>query len=88
MKQWYKVRVRVTDGAIQCWIDDQVAVDQPRKDHTFDIRFEMDESLPLGIAAFQCKSEIRNMRMRNLTAQEIKQAAADLDDSPAPRGGQ
>lgn len=88
LKQWYKVRVRVTAGAIQCWIDDDVAVDQPRAGHTFDIRFEMDESLPLGIAAFQCKSEVRKVRLRDLTAAEIKQAAADLDDSPSPRGGQ
>ena len=27
--QWYKVRVRVTAGAIECWIDDDRAVDQP-----------------------------------------------------------
>jgi hypothetical protein len=87
MKQWYKVRVRVTDGAIQCWIDDDVAVDQPRAGHTFDIRFEMDESLPLGIAAFQCKSELRKIRLRNLSADEIKTAASELDDSPSPRGG-
>ena len=68
MNQWYKVRVRVTAHSIQCWIDDAPVVDQPRQGHEFDIRFEMDESLPLGIANFQCKSELRNIRMRALTA--------------------
>jgi hypothetical protein len=86
IKQWYKVRVQVNEGAIKCWIDEKIAVDQQREGHTFDIRFEMDESTPLGISSFQCKSELRNLRVRNLTPAEIKKAAAELDDSPAARG--
>lgn len=86
MNQWYKVRVRVTAGAIQCWIDDDVAVNQPREGHKFGLRFEMDESTPLGIAAFQCKSELRNLRIRNLTPEEIKQAASESGDSSAADG--
>jgi len=85
--QWYKVRVRVTAGAIECWIDDQNAVDQPRKGHQFDIRFEMDESLPLGVAAFQCKSELRSIRLRKLTDAEIKKAASEVEDESTLRGG-
>ncbi len=85
--QWYKVRVRVTAGAIQCWIDDDQAVDQSRQGHEFDIRFEMDESLPLGVAAFQCKSELRNMRYRNLTPAEITAAAAEATKEGTLRGG-
>lgn len=86
MNQWYKVRVRVTAGAIQCWIDDKLAVNQPREGHKFGIRFEMDQSTPLGVAAFQCKSELRKLRFRNLTAAEIQTAQTEIDDSPQPRG--
>jgi len=87
-KQWYKIRVRVTEGAIQCWIDDKDIVDQPRKGHTFDIRFEMDESLPLGIAAFQCESELRKIGLRKLTDAEIKKAALEREDESDLRGGE
>lgn len=79
--QWYKIRVQVTAGAIKCWIDDQIAVDQERSGHSFDIRFEMDETTPLGIAAFQCKSELRKLGIRKLPADEIERAAAELDES-------
>jgi hypothetical protein len=61
---WYKIRVRVDSEAILCWIDEKQVVKQPREGHTFDIRAEMYESLPLGIAAFMCDSEIRNVRWR------------------------
>lgn len=72
--QWYKVRARVDAYQIQCWIDDKAAAEQVRKGHEFDIRYEMDQCVPLGVAAFQCKSEIRNMRIRKLTEKEIKAA--------------
>lgn len=64
--QWYKIRVRVDEQEIRCWIDDKLIVQQPRAGHEFDIRVEMHESLPVGIAAFMCDSEIRNVRWRKL----------------------
>ena len=72
--RWYKVRARVDAYQIQCWIDDKAAAEQVRKGHEFDIRYEMDQCVPLGVAAFQCKSEMRNMRIRKLTQEEIKAA--------------
>jgi len=72
--RWYKVRVRVDANQIQCWIDDKPAAEQIRKGHEFDIRYEMDQCVPLGVASFQCKSEYRNLRIRRLTAAEIKAA--------------
>ncbi len=72
--RWYKVRARVDANQIQCWIDDKPAAEQIRKGHEFDIRYEMDQCVPLGVAAFQCKSEVRNIRIRKLTAAEIKAA--------------
>ncbi len=72
--KWYKVRVRVDPYQIQCWIDDKAAAEQVRAGHEFDIRYEMDPCVPLGLAAFQCKAEYRNIRMRKLTKDEISAA--------------
>jgi hypothetical protein len=78
--KWYKVRARVDANEIHCWIDDKIVVEQPRKGHEFDIRFEMDQCVPLGVAAFQCDSELRNIRLRKLTKQEIATANKKASD--------
>lgn len=72
--KWYKVRVRVEPKEIVCWIDDKLACDHARKGHEFDIRYEMDQCVPLGLAAFQCDAEYRNIRVRKLTDKEIVEA--------------
>ncbi|MGB1926555.1 MAG: DUF1080 domain-containing protein [Rubripirellula sp.] len=79
--RWYKVRVRVDSYQIQCWIDDKLACDVPRAEKKFDIRYEMDQCVPLGVANFQCKSELRNLRYRALTAAEMAAAAKMAADS-------
>ena len=81
--RWYKVRARVDANQIQCWIDDKPAAEQLRKGHEFDIRYEMDQCVPLGVAAFQCKTEYRNLRIRKLSAQEIK---AGQNEAAKPEG--
>lgn len=72
--KWYKVRVRVEPNEIRCWIDDKSAAEQIREGHEFDIRYEMDQCVPMGVAAFQCETELRNLRMRPLTEKEIAAA--------------
>ncbi len=81
--KWYRVRARVDAHQIQCWIDGKPVCEQIRKGHEFDIRYEMDPCVPLGLAAFQCDAEYRNIRLRKLTKKEIDQAkelAAKEDD--------
>lgn len=80
-ERWYKVRVRVDSYQIQCWIDDKLACDVPREEKEFDIRYEMDQCVPLGVANFQCKSELRNLRYRTLNAAEVTAAQALLAES-------
>ncbi|EMI17687.1 signal peptide protein [Rhodopirellula maiorica SM1] len=80
---WYKVRARVTDKAIECWIDGKKLIDQSREGHVFDIRAEMEQCEPLGVAAFQCDSEIRNMRVRRLTAEDLASENQDESDKAA-----
>ena len=62
--QWYRVRIRVTDAAIEAWIDDKQMVNQPRKDHKFDIRIECESCRPLGISTWDTTGAVRNIRVR------------------------
>jgi len=68
--QWYKFRVRVTKDAIQCWIDDKQVVDQKIGDEKVSIRPEVERSKPLGISAWQSSAALRNIRWRNLKAED------------------
>lgn len=51
--QWYDLRVKVSAEKIECWIDQQQVVDQPRSGHEFSIRPDVRLSEPLGIFCFQ-----------------------------------
>jgi hypothetical protein len=75
-KQWYRVRLRVSDAAIQAWIDDKPVVNQRRKGHKFNIRIEVNSCRPLGIATWYTTGAVRNIRIRPLTADEIQAVAA------------
>ena len=67
---WYRIRIRVTDPKIEAWIDDKQAVDLERKDHEFGVRMEVDQSRPLGIATWNTSGAVRNIRLRELKADE------------------
>ena len=67
-KKWYRIRVRVTEDFITAWIDDKQVVKQEVKGHRINIRPEMDLSCPLGIATWETKSALRNIRIRELPA--------------------
>ncbi|QEF98073.1 hypothetical protein Mal15_21200 [Stieleria maiorica] len=73
-KKWYSARVRVETTKITVWVDGTELFSQPRKDHEFDIRFEMDPCTPMGIANFECDSQIRNIQLRRLHRSEIAAA--------------
>lgn len=64
--QWYKIRVRVMNGKIQAWIDDQPVVDVDTKDKKISIRGEVELSKPLGIATWQTSGALRNIKLTQL----------------------
>lgn len=70
--RWYKVRIRVSDAAIEAWIDGVKKVNQYRKDHTFGIRMEVDLCRPLGISTWVTKGAVRNIRVRRLKPEEVR----------------
>lgn len=64
--QWYKIRLRVTPGNVDAWIDDEQVVDFDVADHKISIRVEVQASKPLGIASWQTTAALRNIRLRRL----------------------
>ncbi len=65
--RWYRIRVRVTEGKIEAWIDDKRMVDLETKDRKITLRWgEIDKSLPLGVAAYMTRAALRDIRIRRL----------------------
>ncbi|MCA9176326.1 MAG: DUF1080 domain-containing protein [Planctomycetales bacterium] len=67
-KQWYKIRVRVTEDHITAWIDDKQVVKQEVKGHQIGIRPEVGLNCPLGVCAYETKAALRNISLRELPA--------------------
>ena len=64
--QWYDVRLRVRDGTIYAWIDGKQCIVCAVRGRVVDTRAEVIRSKPLGLACFQTKAEIRNVRLKHL----------------------
>ena len=62
--QWYRLRIRVIDARIDCWIDGKQVVRQERKGHKFETRSECDLCKPLGISTWVTTGAVRNIRLR------------------------
>ena len=75
--QWYKVRLQVTDDRIKAWLDKQELLNIETKYHKIGIRYEVELSKPLGFATYQTTARIRNARIRQLTAEDLKKAEED-----------
>ena len=73
-KQWYRIRIRVTQEKIDAWIDDEKMVDLETKGHKLSIRFECDLCRPFGISTWMTAGAVRNIRVRDLTAAEVAEA--------------
>lgn len=74
-KKWYKLRVRVTENHISAWIGDEQVVDADIAGKKIGIRVEVGLSKPLGVCCFSTRSALRNIRLRELTADDLKPAA-------------
>ena len=53
---WYAVRLRVTENKLEAWLDNE----------QIDVRIEVEESRPLGLATFQTTAALRNISWRKL----------------------
>lgn len=70
--KWYKVRLRVEKDRLQAWLDDEQIVDADIADKRLSVRVEVSASKPLGLATYMTKAAYRNIRVRELTAEELK----------------
>lgn len=64
--RWYDVRVRVSPGQIDCFLDGEPIVEQSLEGHALSIRAEVEPSRPLGIATYATTGEVRRIRWRPL----------------------
>ena len=64
--RWYHIRLRVTPGKIEAWLDDKQIVDVVTTDRKIGIRIECDLSKPLGIATWRTTGAVRAVRVRKL----------------------
>jgi hypothetical protein len=62
--RWYDIRLRVTPSHIEAWIDGKKEVEVPLEGNEISTRIEVERSKPLGISAFETKSEIRKIEWR------------------------
>jgi 3-keto-disaccharide hydrolase len=72
---WYKIRIRVTEKKLECWIGDEKVVDLDRKGRKFSTRIECDECQPFGIATYDTVGAVRDVKVRKLTDAEKKGTA-------------
>jgi hypothetical protein len=64
---WYKVRMRVTPGKLEAWLDEKKIVDQDITGRKIGLRFgEISKSVPLGLATYQTSAAYRAIRLRRL----------------------
>ncbi len=70
--QWYKIRIRVTKGRIEAWIDAEKMVDVDTTDRKITTRIESNACKPFGVATYNTVGAVRAVRVRALTAADKK----------------
>ncbi len=63
-RRWYRIRLRVTDNAIQAWIDNKNYVDFEINDHKLSIRREVALCKPFGFASWKTTAALRHICVR------------------------
>ena len=64
--RWYSIRIRVTPAKIEAWLDERQIINQSLKGNKIGTRFEVEPSQPLGVASWQTKAALRDLRLRRL----------------------
>jgi len=64
--RWYDILLRIRDNSIQAWIDGKQVVDAQPGDRKVDVRIEVEDSIPLGIATWHTKAALKDIQLRRL----------------------
>ena len=67
--RWYRIRLRVSDAAIEAWIDDDKVVDFPHAGRPLSVRVEVWGNRPFGIATWRTTAALRRIELRELRAE-------------------
>ncbi|APW60802.1 3-keto-disaccharide hydrolase [Paludisphaera borealis] len=73
-KTWYRFRIRVTDQAVRCAIDDKEIIAVDVTNRHLSTRVQVRASQPLGFATWETAGAVRNIQIRPLTAAEVAAA--------------
>lgn len=82
--KWYKVRVRVDEQFIRCWLNDDKIAEIDHTKNRISIRIEMDLSKPLGLATFQTRGAVKNLKLTKLHAATDKKPEKNTAE-PSPK---
>ncbi len=66
--KWHRIRVRVTKGKIEAWLDDKQMADVDTEGRRISIRPEVELSRPLGISSFSTTAALRDIKIQRLEA--------------------
>ena len=82
--KWYHVRLRVTPGKLQAWVDDKSIVDVSTNGKKIGIRNEMEATKPLGLTSFQTQAEFKDIKLTAIPA-EVKPRTSDREHNEITR---
>ncbi|HTL55001.1 MAG TPA: DUF1080 domain-containing protein [Candidatus Limnocylindrales bacterium] len=70
-KRWYRIRLRVVEGRIQGWLDQEKLIDVDTAGKRISLRpGDIEMSKPFGLASWQTTSALREIRMRRVSEPE------------------
>ncbi|WP_165251572.1 3-keto-disaccharide hydrolase [Paludisphaera soli] len=76
-RTWYRFRVRVTEAAVRCWIDDKEVVKVDVRGRRLGTRIQVRASQPLGFATWESAGLVRKVAIRPLTPAEVAENAVE-----------
>jgi len=68
-RQWYSVRLRVTDQAIRVWVDTKMVIGIQTEGRRFAVSGAWVALRPMGMASWRATTALRNIRLRRLGAE-------------------
>lgn len=75
--KWFDIRFRVTAERLTAWIDEEKIADVDIKDRKVSMRpGEIEIAKPFGISTYATTAQIKDVRLRKLTAEETAAPAA------------
>ena len=77
--KWYKVRMRVTEQRVDAWVDGNFIAGFDHRDKKVDVRLEVEANRPFGFATYQTSAALKDIRFRELTAEEKTAGLAEAD---------